>query len=587
MSQLRSLAALSLCLHAFLLPHCFSHAAGAHSEPVFLVGPEPKPIVLDTVNSSPDNDTMIGNGVSVNDTFPENSEGGRKLNSHQTLHSSVTSRAGETLIQSHSFVRSHNGTNPAQASRFMQSGDCRITNTILGFNFDDNIVETGTARPPTNPHGAAGASRLVAVGNSMMEVRQKDGTLMFRKGLQSFFSSIPAASDSSKFYNPKVIYDEHEGRFVLVVLQRVDSLQVSRIWVAVSSDETPDALSSWKKVFIDSFSFGGNVFADDTGVEVDEEAGYITVNTYRFSDGVYAGVRLIWFDKGVDNGFYSGGLLVIQITNPFATAGMAATTVPAQVHGSSGIDGSVGTFFATVILKDTGQVDLQIYTIFNPLTGIPPFTFTIQTVSLGVINQIISLPDAPQLGSTVKIGTNTVTALDAVWRDNKLWVVFTINPANGINQGQATAHWVRLITKGGVVTLDSQGDLGGEDISTGAFTYFPSVAVNSQGMVAYGYSASSTKTYVGAYAAVGTSEKSYTVKNGLDPYVRTFSGANGWGGYTGISVDPTDGSFWVFNQYADVAGTSDVGGFGRWATVWGRLSCSVRNHIASVLNVLP
>jgi hypothetical protein len=39
------------------------------------------------------------------------------------------------------------------------------------------------------------------------------------------------------------------------------------------------------------------------------------------------------------------------------------------------------------------------------------------------------------------------------------------------------------------------------------------------------------------------------VKSGLDPYVRTGSGANGWGGYSDISVDPTDDSFWVFNQY--------------------------------------
>jgi hypothetical protein len=107
--------------------------------------------------------------------------------------------------------------------------------------------------------------------------------------------------------------------------------------------------------------------------------------------------------------------------------------------------------------------------------------------------------------------------------------------------------------------------------------------VNSKGIVAYGYAASSPTSFVGAYASIGTSEQSYTVKSGLDPYVRTLSGANGWGGYSGISVDPMDDSFWVFNQYADTAGTSDVGGFGRWGTAWGRLACAVRNLIALCL----
>jgi hypothetical protein len=274
-------------------------------------------------------------------------------------------------------VRSRNEAISTQVSRSLDVGECLITNTILGFNFDDNEFETGTARPPTNPMGAVGASRLVAVGNSMMEVRQKDGTLKFRNSFQDFFSSIPAASDSSKFFQPKVIYDEHEGRFVLAVIQRVDSLQASRIWVAVSKNETPDAVGDWNKVFIDSFFLSGSVFVDNLGFEVDEEAGYNTVGAFRFSDSGYDGVRLIWFDKGVSSGFYGGGLMFIQVKNPFATSGIAATTVPAQVHGSSGVDGSVGTFFATVILKDSGQIDLRIYTIFDPLKiGGPTWLFS-------------------------------------------------------------------------------------------------------------------------------------------------------------------------------------------------------------------
>jgi hypothetical protein len=154
---------------------------------------------------------------------------------------------------------------------------------------------------------------------------------------------------------------------------------------------------------------------------------------------------------------------------------------------------------------------------------------------------------------------------------------FTYFPMSGVNQGQATAHWIRLGTSGGVVTFEAQSDLGGEDISTETHTFFPSVAVNSRGVVAYGYAASSPTTYAGAYVFVGTSEQSYTVKSGLAPYVRTFGGdRNRWGDYSGISVDPTDDSFWVFNEFADFGGFVLNGEDGLWGTAWARLACVVR-----------
>jgi hypothetical protein len=55
-------------------------------------------------------------------------------------------------------------------------------------------------------------------------------------------------------------------------------------------------------------------------------------------------------------------------------------------------------------------------------------------------------------------------------------------------------HWVRCRTSRGNVTLEAQGNLGGESIANEAHTYYPLVAVNMQGMVAYGYSASSPTT---------------------------------------------------------------------------------------------
>jgi hypothetical protein len=459
------------------------------------------------------------------------------------------------------------------AERSLQ-GVCSITTTILGLNYDDSGFV------PPDPHGAVGVSRLVGVVNSNIEVRRKDGTFVFRIGFQNFFSRFTEAFDIDFFFDPKVTYDEHEGRFVLVVLQRSIPLQISRIWLAVSKSETPDTSNDWYQFYVNSVvSIGGsNTWADYPGLAVDEEAVYLSMLMFRFSDSQYAGIRYWFFSKGLLDGFYFGQTFNLFLFNPFASdESLGSTSMPAKVHGSSGVDGSVGTFLASVLFNNNGGVDILVGAILNPtsasFTYLPP-----QPKNLGVITQF-NLPGAPQPGTTAALETNYIRVLDAVWRDNKLWVVFNINPPNGINSGQATVHWVRLRTSGGVVTVEAQGDLGGEGIATGTFTYYPSVAVNKGGVVAYGYAASSPTTYAGAYASIGTSEVAYTVKSGQAPYDRkrgTPVPKNRWGDYTAISVDPTDDSFWVFNQYAETVGVASSEGNGRWGTAWGRLACGVR-----------
>jgi hypothetical protein len=423
-------------------------------------------------------------------------------------------------------------------------------------------------------------SRLVLVVRSKIEVRKKDGSITYRDTFPNFFSAFPDASDpNTSFVVPKVIYDDQKGRFVMVVAQRGVSGTsiIARFWLAVSKNETPDTVIDWYISFIEATVLidGSTAFANVPYLAVDEAAVYIISNLFNI-DGGLAGERLWIIAK--DGGFYGGGDLSFTVSDPYAVGGLARTTVPARVHGSVVADGSVGTFLASLRTFTDGRIVLQIVTVSNPLAANP--TYRLQRISLGSIGQLgqRTLPSASQLGTKALIdaGDGIPETWDAVWRDNKLWVVFVFSPRFGVNKGQATVHWVRLSTSGVSVTFEAQGDFGGEDIAAGMQTYYPSVAVNQQGVVAYGYAASSPTTYAGAYASVGTSDQSYTVKSGLGPYNRTREGTNRWGVYSSISVDPMDGSFWVYNLYADTVGSADSNGDGRWGTVLGRLACTVR-----------
>ena len=138
-----------------------------------------------------------------------------------------------------------------------------------------------------------------------------------------------------------------------------------------------------------------------------------------------------------------------------------------------------------------------------------------------------------------------------------MWLTTTIPPSlASADAGQTTAHWFKLNTSAvtssaspaGLITLDQQGNIGGEDIAPGTSTFFPAVAVNKDGNAKFGFSASAATIFAGAYATghhkddpPGTVQASETVKAGLDPYVRTFGGSrNRWGDYSGISVDPKE-----------------------------------------------
>jgi hypothetical protein len=489
-------------------------------------------------------------------------------------------------------------------------GKFYVDKTYKSMQFDDNAVENirstgaGVRFIPPDPIGAAGHSRVVAVVNSMIEARTKSGQLKWREGLRDFFAPLSPPTDVFPF-DPKIIYDDHEQRFVVVALEQivgtasVSPSNVSRILLAVSKSHTPGGptTADWNFMAINAKQVIPRPvtlfdhWADYPGFEVDEEAIYITANMFTFVPfGSFGGVRLWIVDKGVGaGGFYDGGAGSFTVHNPYASGGIATTTMPAEIRDVNGAGAGIGTYLVSYSGLSDGVLEyVQIVRVDNPLSA-PAFTQ--EFLPIADIENFTSFPDAPQLGSPFLIETNDRRALDAVWHDDALWLTTTITPFVGADANQTTAYWLKLDTSGvtaagdpaGLIALDQHGGIGGEDIAAGAFTYFPSVAVNRYGSAAFGFSASAPSIYAGAFVAArgpydlaGTVRSPETVQDGLAPYKRFFGGPrNRWGDYSGISVDPAnDDSFWVFNEYAETPGSPTVGSQGpedgRWGTAWAR-----------------
>ncbi|HVS16362.1 MAG TPA: hypothetical protein VMV46_20805 [Thermoanaerobaculia bacterium] len=465
-----------------------------------------------------------------------------------------------------------------------------LATSFTSVDFGTNIAQTNFAFIPADPIAAAGPNHVVNVVNVTIAFHQKNGTLDFVDDLQSFFAA--EAPDTFTF-DPKVLFDPIAGRFVVVTLELEDdgpggAPEVSEILLAVSDDADPNG--TWCSTTIPANTMIGEFdhWADYPGFAVDEEAVYVTANLFRFAAGGFAfgGVRLWVVDKGLGSGgFYDCGAALVSKLDPYAAAAeFATTTQPAQIHGLA--PPGVGTFLVSYSgLRDDspGGVDelVQIVRVDDPL-GSP--VFTQELVNVGNLEDFASFVDAPQSGTSELLETNDRRALDAEWFDGSLWMTATISPPDA---GEITAHWWELDTSTlGSTTLVQQGDIFGDDLVPGLYTFFPSVAVNGAGQAGFGYSGSASTIFPSSFYTVrdaadapGSTQGTAVLQSGTDFYDRFFCGtSNRWGDFSGAATDPVDGCFWFYNKHAgsrafpidcddDLVADED----GTWSTAYGKV----------------
>jgi uncharacterized delta-60 repeat protein len=466
-----------------------------------------------------------------------------------------------------------------------------------GQNHQYQVLENGqlvtynanTIVPDCN--GAAGPNHVVSVINRSIEWHTKDGQLVYSARLggtydtpvssvQFFTGFTPPVRDVR---DPRVVYDQHAGRFVVVVAEKEWPNEPfdSRILVAVSDDSDPSG--TWYMTSINSkISIGGtDTRTDYPMLAVDEEAIYISAEQYG-ADKNFKEHRLWILAK---NPFYSGGQLTVNVYNAFALAGLSSSAwnlCPAQVFGANGAGPNIGTYFVSTAWFNAGNDFVYVLRVLNPLNN--P-TFQSWSIDLGDIHAPLpnGTPEAPQKDSNRTINTIDHRAMQAVWRSDRLYFVHHLNPPTGIDAGQSTAHWCILDTTqwGTALPTINQGNISGETIAPGTHTYFPSLAVDKSGNVGIGFSASSSTKYVGAYFtsraatdANGVTGPPAELAEGMDVWVRLdLNGRNRWGDYTGGCIDPSnDTTMWFFNQYALTQFPGQQEERGRYGTRWGCIS---------------
>jgi hypothetical protein len=420
--------------------------------------------------------------------------------------------------------------------------------TILSGTDGLDFAGTADGAPP-DTIAAAGPNHIVEMVNTDIAIYTKAGALVFQQDLSQFFGPVFAGNAIS---DPFVMYDEQAQRFVVGVLDLSASffgtITSDRLMFAVSNSSDPTA-GFTEMHSIDMTGPAGAVFADYPRVGWNADGYAITFN--MFTTGFFATydhAQVVMVDKAsatdVNNASFN-------FTSTAVPGGITqATLAPATMHGSfaSTPGNPQPMYFVEEKLDSSGNPvgnAVRVVTATNLLTT-PSFQFTDVPVA-----SYTTPPSATQKGTTDLITTNDSRMLNAEWRNNQLAAVQDVGVAG---DSQAHARWYVFDTSS-VPTLSQQGTIG---VGSGSHSYYPSIAIAPDGDLGMTFIQSSSSEYMSMYVTgrtsadpAGTMQTPVVAKAGQAPYGANFdSSPFRAGDYSGITIDPNDGSFWAANEYA-------------------------------------
>jgi hypothetical protein len=421
-------------------------------------------------------------------------------------------------------------------------------NSGNGYSGIDNYL-AGDGSPPDS-QGAAGPTSYVETVNQTIAIYtpKATGATKTSDGLSHFLQTVGGLSkaDSGAWLSdPVVTYDDNmpgqtvsTGRFI-VEDQSVDTgaAHKSVLDIAVSKSASPQTLSASDWNFYQVNTTSGTANADYPGnIGFNQDAVVTTLNMLGGAGGVQV-ISLSATD--LVNGVSQSQLHIAQnnvIDNSLR---------PATEH-----DVAAGAA-EWLITEGGGNNSLTVYKMTNVLSNSATFTTTQLTVNSYSTIQNPLNPDSSTITSDIdqriqKVaeGNNTLVAAQAV----------------GVSTSEDDVRWYVVDVSSGTPTLKDQGKV---SAGNNTYLYFPSIDINPSGQIGMTYMRSgndSTSDYMSMYItgrtssdAAGTMETPVLVPNGtgLANYVDHQTGGPRAGDLSGISIDPSNGSFWAVNEFAN------------------------------------
>jgi hypothetical protein len=345
-------------------------------------------------------------------------------------------------------------------------------------------------------------------------------------------------------FDPKVVYDQHSGRWVILAVAYDPGTQ--RSWYLLSTSFSSDPTGNWCLWSLNATLDGSNPttnWADYPGLGVDNQAIYITSNQFSFS-GFYQYTKLRILGKSQLYSNTCGGVSWWDFWNlQYAGGGTAFTVHPAHTFGAPGAEYLVAS-------RSGSGSGVTLFTLTNPL-GSPP-TLT----NANVATQSYSLPPtAEQCLNATRINTGDSRLLNAVYRAGRLSTAHTSTCPS--DTSKSCVHLLEINPATAAATYDAFYGAW----TTGWYYYYPAIMPDQSGNLhlVFNRSRSNADTSAGCVelrqsgklASETAIQASAGLKAGTSSYVSIDSyNRNRWGDYSGIAPDPVDAdAVWMAGEY--------------------------------------
>ncbi len=390
---------------------------------------------------------------------------------------------------------------------------------------------------PPDPVMAVGPNHVMHLVNSSFRISDKSGTTIKTISADSWFGSTLSNPGA---FDPKVFYDTHANRWVMVWDNQNATTQTAYFLISVSDDDNP--LGVWFNWALPSNVNGSTT----TGTWQDYEAGgfdsrayYITGRHFGFSTGYFGNaIRIIpkaqllgatpgpvtWTDFWGLRDLFGNDVDGVRPSFVYTNPNEYYLLGPPSLSG--------GTYFA-------------IYRITNPL-GTPAISCVHVPVTAWS-----NASNAGQLGggTAIEAGGSRIRH-EVIYRDSSLWAAHSIN-----NGGYSAVRYVRINTPTNTASEDASFG------ATGYWYFYPSLVVDKDNNIGITFTRSGDTEYAGAYFTWRLNSDppglrpTESIRPGAGNYVVLGSGRNRWGDYMGSGIDPGDKSnVWFLTEYA--AGTN-------------------------------
>jgi hypothetical protein len=434
--------------------------------------------------------------------------------------------------------------------------DRTVPSVDMSINFNGIGFDPRVAADLPDTILAVGPNQVVEATNRDIAFFDKAGNSLSTQHLKTFWApvlpnNLPVPGDI--ITDPKVSFDElagPAGRFIVTTFELNFVTQDSHLLLAVSNDANP--LDGFTEMHRISTAENGT-FGDFPQLGWDADAVYVTTNQFKFAGfphhDAFDHARVLTFDTfSLTDGDNSTLTLssVDRLPPHFAMQ-------PAAMHGAKAGD---PMYFVESMVPggaSGGGGFLDIVQMTNKLSATPTFTdFKV------LVPHYNHPPNADQPGG-VQLDTGDARILSAAWRGGRL--VATLTAQDDPTQ-TAQARWYEFSTAGASPTLTQTGSI---DAGPGVATYVPSINIAPNGDLGLTYLESSASQYLSveitgqkAGAAAGTLQAPIEAKAG-EATLRVFrapgelAGPLRTGDYSGVGIDPADGSFWAANEYTTTA----------------------------------